>query len=181
MKQIGSPLLAVILSTLFTSCAWHPAAEETTNTATFQMRAVLDGPADDATEMIVVQNAERPAPKETLYVRNTALLDQTALKSARVEGNNFGLPQIALTFSDAGREQFAEVTRQNIGKRLAIVIDGRLYSAPTILTEISGGKATVTGNFTEHEAQELVAGINASVTRRTRKHVTSSPTVPDEP
>jgi preprotein translocase subunit SecD len=88
------------------------------------------------------------------------------LKSASVITNQpAGKPRLQITFTDAGAKQLAEVTHQNIGKRLAIIIDGRLYSAPTIKSEIRGGQAEITGNFSETEAQDLAAKINQSVTK----------------
>jgi preprotein translocase subunit SecD len=88
------------------------------------------------------------------------------LKSASVITNQpAGKPWIQITFTDAGAKQFAKVTHQNIGKRLAIIIDGRLYSAPTIKSEIRDGKAQITGNFSVQEANDLAAKINQSVTK----------------
>ena len=53
--------------------------------------------------------------------------------------------------------------KENINKRLAIVLDGHLYSAPVIRSEISGGKAQITGSFTEEEANALAAKINDAI------------------
>jgi preprotein translocase subunit SecD len=77
-----------------------------------------------------------------------------------------GAPQIDVQFSEVGRELFAAITRENINKRLAIVLDGHLYSAPVIRTEIPGGKAQITGSFTQQEARELAAKINDAITAR---------------
>jgi preprotein translocase subunit SecD len=129
----------------------------------FQMRLVADAPSSESTEMSIIHQTESLPRKEVLYVQTAVLLDQTALKSAKVETDGLGHPQIAITFTEKGQQEFAEVTRQNIGKRLAIVIDGRLCSAPRIMTEIPGGKAIVSGNFSATEAEQLVAKINASL------------------
>jgi preprotein translocase subunit SecD len=161
-----SLLLAVAAFAVFTGCtaARHSTAPAP-KLATFQMHLVLDAPSSDSTEMSIVYKPERPTRKQVLNVQNTVLLDQTALKSAKVEKDNLGQPQIAITFTENGRKRFAEVTRQSVGKRLAIVIDGQLYSAPVIRTEIPGGKAEIVGDFSEQEAQELVAKINSSLSR----------------
>ena len=64
------------------------------------------------------------------------------------------------------KQRFAEVTRENIGRRLAIIVDGRICSAPVIQGEISGGKAQITGNFSEKEAKELAAKISFAITEK---------------
>jgi SecD/SecF fusion protein len=72
---------------------------------------------------------------------------------------------IQIVFTADGKKRFAEVTRESVGRRLAIVIDGRLHSAPRIMTAIPGGKAEISGSFSEPEARELAAKITASLTR----------------
>ncbi len=132
----------------------------------FQFRLVLNAPSAKADPMTVVQPGADAKAAETLYVQKKVLLDQTDLKSASVITNQpAGKPRLQITFTDAGAKQLAKVTHQNIGKRLAIIIDGRLYSAPTIKSEIRGGQAEITGNFSEAEAQDLAAKINQSVTK----------------
>jgi len=132
----------------------------------FQFRLVLDAPSAKADPMTVVQPAVDAKAAETLYVQKKVLLDQTDLKSASVITNQpAGKLRIDITFTDAGAKRFAKVTHQNIGKRLAIIIDGRLYSAPTIRSEIRDGKAQIDGNFSEVEVQDLAAKINQSVTK----------------
>ncbi|MGB7767667.1 MAG: sigma-70 family RNA polymerase sigma factor [Verrucomicrobiia bacterium] len=132
----------------------------------FQFRLVLNAPSAKADPMTVVQPGADAKATETLYVQKKVLLDQTDLKSANVITNQpAGKPRIQITLTAAGAKRFAKVTRQNIGKRLAIIIDGRLYSAPTIKSEIRGGNAEINGNFSETEAQDLATRINQSVTK----------------
>jgi preprotein translocase subunit SecD len=163
-KNAWSPLLAIIISTAFTGCtSTQHLATAAPHTATFQMRLALDAPSSDSTEMSVIQKTESPTPKEVVYVQNAVLLDQTALKSAKVIKDSLGNPQIAVTFTESGRKRFAEVTRQSIGRRLAIVIDGQLYSVPKIMMEIPSGKANISGGFSDQEAEELVRKINVAL------------------
>ncbi len=97
-------------------------------------------------------------------MQKTPLLDYTAISSATVTKNaSSGAPEINLEFSEEGKELFAAVTKENLNKRLAIVLDGQVYSAPVIRSEISGGKAQITGSFTEQEANALAAKINEAV------------------
>jgi preprotein translocase subunit SecD len=58
------------------------------------------------------------------------------------------------------------VTRENVNKRLAIVLGGQLYAAPLLLSEISRGKAQISGSFTEDEANQLAAKINDVISVR---------------
>ena len=98
---------------------------------------------------------------EKLHVQKKPLLDRSALKSAAVQRNAVtGAPEIAITFTERGAKRFAEVTRDHIGQRLAIVINGEVYSAPKIMAEIAGGKGVISGSFTEQEATELAAKLN---------------------
>ena len=132
----------------------------------FQFRLVLNAPSAKADTMTIVRPGADAQADETLYVQKKVLLDQTDLKSASVITNQpAGKLRIDITFTDAGAKRFAKVTHQNIGKQLAIIIDGRLYSAPTIKSEIRDGKAQITGNFSVQEANDLAAKINQSVTK----------------
>ncbi len=69
--------------------------------------------------------------------------------------------QVGLKFNDEGSKIFEELTRQNVGKRLAIYLDGAPINAPVVQEEISGGQAEITGNFSITEAKELVRRLNA--------------------
>ena len=71
------------------------------------------------------------------------LLTGADLADARAVFDQFGRPQVSLTFTPEGAKKFEEVTRQNIGKRLAIVLDGRVYTAPVIRQAITGGQAVI--------------------------------------
>jgi preprotein translocase subunit SecD len=71
-----------------------------------------------------------------------------------------GRPQISLTLTAEGTKTFAEITRKNVKRQLAMVSDGKVLSAPTIQTEIAGGKAVITGSFTMKKAREIAAKIN---------------------
>lgn len=123
--------------------------------APFQVQLVLDEPGQDTVSVTNDSNGE------TLQVRKAPLLDHTAIQTAAVTKNLLtGESEVAVEFSQEGKELFAAITRENINKRLAIVLDGRLYSAPVIKSEIPGGKAMITGRFTEEEALALAEKIN---------------------
>ncbi|GGM94721.1 protein translocase subunit SecDF [Thermus composti] len=83
------------------------------------------------------------------------LLTGADLADARAVFDQFGRPQVSLTFTPEGAKKFEEVTRQNIGKRLAIVLDGNVYTAPVIRQAITGGQAVIEGLSSLEEASEI--------------------------
>jgi RNA polymerase sigma factor (sigma-70 family) len=124
----------------------------------FQVQLVLDEPDVNSESMT------NSAGDEAYYVQKAPLMDYAAIRSATVERNaSSGAPEINVEFSDVGKELFAAVTKENLNRRLAIVLDGHLYAAPLIRSEITGGKAQITGNFTEEEARALAAKINDAI------------------
>ncbi len=72
-----------------------------------------------------------------------------------------GLPQIALQFDAEGTKLFAEITTRDVGKRIAIFLDGQILSAPTVNSPITDGRAIITGQFNLTEAKDLVTRLNA--------------------
>ena len=70
-------------------------------------------------------------------------------------------PTVNIEFSAVGAKKFAEITKRNIGKPLAIFLDNRLLTAPIVQTEIPDGKAVISGNFTLDDAKRLVIQLNA--------------------
>jgi preprotein translocase subunit SecD len=72
-----------------------------------------------------------------------------------------GLPQISLQFDAEGTKLFSEITTRNVGKRVAIFLDGEILSAPTVQTAITDGKAVINGQFTVTQAKELVTRLNS--------------------
>jgi len=85
-------------------------------------------------------------------------LTGSIVKQAMAVPGNFGEPQINFQLNDAGAARFAELTREYRGRKLAIVLDGELYSAPNINEPIETGNGQITGDFSEAEAREL-AGV----------------------
>jgi protein-export membrane protein SecD len=84
------------------------------------------------------------------------------LKSASVVFENQGMskPQVSLHFNDEGTKLFAEITKRNLQKPVAIYLDGSVISAPNVQSEITNGEAVITGNFTLQEAKELAQRLN---------------------
>lgn len=71
-----------------------------------------------------------------------------------------GLPQVSLQFDAEGAKLFAELTKKNIGKQIAILLDGEIVSAPTVQSEIPNGEAVITGDYNLKEAKALVSRLN---------------------
>ena len=86
-----------------------------------------------------------------------APLDGSAVTDARVSYDNGrgGYPGVSMTMNAEGANIWAHLTKDNIGKQVAIVLDGTVYSYPTVQTEITGGSSSITGNFSVEEATDL--------------------------
>lgn len=84
------------------------------------------------------------------------------LKRAQVEfDQSTGAPIVNITFNDEGKNLFGEVTSRNVGKPVAIFLDGLPISTPTVQQAITGGTAQITGNFTLTEAKQLAQRLNS--------------------
>ncbi len=85
-----------------------------------------------------------------------APLDGGAVTDARVQYGNTGAnPEVSMTMNAEGANVWARMTKDNIGRQIAIVLDGMVYSFPNVQSEISGGSSQITGNFTLEEAEDL--------------------------
>jgi preprotein translocase subunit SecD len=97
-----------------------------------------------------------------ILLRNKSLLTGDALENAKVQiGDRFGEPHVSLKFNAQGARDFDRITGENVKKRLAIVLDGMVHSAPVIQERISGGQAQITGSFTMEEATDLAIVLRA--------------------
>jgi preprotein translocase subunit SecD len=93
------------------------------------------------------------------------------LARARLEFDQNYQPVVAFAFNPAGAQRFARITTDNVGKRFAIVLDGRVISAPHIMGPITGGKCIIEGAFTTQEANELAVLLNSGALPVTLKLV----------
>ncbi len=84
------------------------------------------------------------------------------LKSAQLSFNpTTGEPIVNLNFNDEGSKLFEQITKENIGKTVAIYLDGQVISAPVVREAITGGQAQISGNFTALEGRQLVGRLNS--------------------
>jgi preprotein translocase subunit SecD len=94
--------------------------------------------------------------KMPLLLKKQAVLTGDLLSEARVNiDQRFNEPYVSISFNATGARIFEEVTGSNVKKRLAIILDNTVYSAPVIQEKISGGHAQITGNFTTEDAKDL--------------------------
>jgi preprotein translocase subunit SecD len=97
-----------------------------------------------------------------IVLKDRTLLTGATITNAEVRiDTQYNTPYVAMDFDAQGAKVFERVTGENIKKRLAIVLDGVVYSAPVIQDKIGGGKATITGNFTDQEAKDLAVVLRA--------------------
>ena len=95
-------------------------------------------------------------------VKKRAAMTGDLVTDARVNiDRQYNQPYVSLQFSSVGARRFAELTGQNVGKRMAIVLDGNIHSAPVIRERIGGGRAQITGHFTMEEAKDLAIVLRA--------------------
>ena len=105
---------------------------------------------------------------EEVFVKQRPEMSGDVLEGAHARPDQYGKPEIILSFTSDGKKRFAEVTRdiaqnnQRSGHtgRLAIILDGKLYSAPTVREEINSSTAQITGTFTDRQALELANVLN---------------------
>jgi SecD/SecF fusion protein len=108
-------------------------------------------------ERMTMVNSDRFGKKSlvTCFVQIHPQMSGMDITNANVVTDQYGQRQISLEFNSKGAQKFGEVTSKNIGNRLGIVLDGTLYSAPVIQSAIYGGNASISGDFSQEEAQNV--------------------------
>ncbi|MGB2600508.1 MAG: protein translocase subunit SecD [Candidatus Omnitrophota bacterium] len=111
----------------------------------------------------IKETATRDDKKETLLVETDAVLTGDMLVDATTEFSQqgFGQPYVSLELNDKGADIFADVTGRNVGKRLAIVLDNEVQTAPVIRERIPSGRAQITGNFSLEESKDIALILRA--------------------
>jgi preprotein translocase subunit SecD len=99
--------------------------------------------------------------KTPYLIQKRILLDGSLLTHARVEFDQFNQPRIGIEFDRKGARIFERITGENINRRLAIILDNKVYSAPVIQDRIAGGKAVITGKFSLNDATDLAIALRA--------------------
>ncbi len=119
---------------------------------TDKLKTALAGTVADRYELKYTLDENEP-----LLLEKQAVLTGDALTNAsvRFDQSQFNEPIVSLQFNSAGAKKFAELTAANVGRRLAIVLDGKVQSAPRIREAIPSGEAVITGRFDAQVAQDL--------------------------
>jgi preprotein translocase subunit SecD len=94
-------------------------------------------------------------------IKKRVMLAGDVLSDARVSIGQFNEPYVSVTFDAKGAHEFDRITAENVKKRMAIVLDNTVYSAPVIQERISGGRAQISGTFTMQEANDLAIVLRA--------------------
>ena len=93
--------------------------------------------------------------------RDSAALDGGAVSNARQDIDERGNPSVSMEMNQRGAREWANITAANIQKSVAITLDGKVYTFPTVQGEIKGGNSQITGNFSIKEAQDLATVLKA--------------------
>jgi preprotein translocase subunit SecD len=110
---------------------------------------------------LVTTRADGSQTEAPIVLKKDAVLTGEYITDAKVLLDTWNKPYVSISFNSRGGTIFANLTGENVNKRMAIVLDGKVYSAPVIQEKISGGKASITGNFTKEEARDLAVVLRA--------------------
>jgi len=132
---------------------------------THDVNAALKGnvpPGSQILYEIKVDPATSREIKVPYLLKKGTLLTGAYLTDARVQiDSQYNEPYVSIDFDKKGARLFERITEENVKKRLAIVLDNKVYSAPVIQEKISGGSARITGNFSPEEAHDLAIVLRA--------------------
>jgi len=145
MKRIA--VLIVFLSLL--ACG---TPEKEVEKVRVEFRAAQTEPGEGLIRMTI------PGTVQAFYVHNEVLISNADIAWAVVSSWE-GRPVVELTLTESGKEKFAQVTKENVGKRMGILVNGELLLVPVIQAPILNGKAVIDGKFTEEEAERIATGI----------------------
>ena len=90
-----------------------------------------------------------------------APLEGDVITSAKDDFDQMGHPSVSMQMNSDGARRWSQITKQNIGKAVAIVLDDAVYSAPRILSQIDGGNSQITGSFTIEDTKDLANTLNS--------------------
>ena len=161
--RAGSPVIGIVAPqnrALVDSILASPLAKQklpSDFSAVWEVKAT-EFPVYDANGNIMkkANGEDRTTPYyQLIALKGDAALEGDAVTSANSEYDNMRGNTVNMRMNDAGAQAWATLTRNNIGRPIAIVLDNNVYSYPNVNNEITGGSSEITGNFTPEEANDL--------------------------
>ncbi|MFN3814413.1 MAG: protein translocase subunit SecD [Aquificaceae bacterium] len=132
-------------------------------TALLELKLVVESGTKEALESKLTRDTEllpSKDPSEWFLVEKLPVITGADLKTAYTSTDEFGSPSVTFELTDKGSKAFGDATEKNIGRRLAIVLDKKIMSAPVIRSRITD-RGQITGQFTPEEAKELAIVLKA--------------------
>ncbi|OPX20943.1 MAG: preprotein translocase subunit SecF [Desulfobacca sp. 4484_104] len=129
-----------------------------------ELNRVLADKIPPNTEVFKYKSVDRQTGSikwSSLLLEKKVLLTGAAIKGARVRYGDYNEPEVLVDFNSLGAKRFDQITAANVKRRLAIVLDNVVQSAPVIQERISGGTCQITGSFTPEEASDLAIVLRA--------------------
>lgn len=140
----------------------------------FQIRLVSGVPTKNTVQFPVVKIFGRSDDDlKKLNIQKKVLIDGSDVKSVHESKVTFGnrtYVSVVIQFNKVGTKKFARISGNNIHRRLAIIVDGKICTAPVIFVQIFAGTVNISGDMTEKEAKELAAKINSSISKKYNNH-----------
>lgn len=124
----------------------------------------FEGKVPEEDQILFERVVDKEGSQEHLIpylVKKRVMLAGDVLSDARVSIGQFNEPYVSVTFDAKGAREFDRITGENVKKRMAIVLDNTIYSAPVIQERITGGRAQITGTFSMEEANNLAIVLRA--------------------
>jgi preprotein translocase subunit SecD len=145
-------LIATLMAGSFTVKSAEPSS--------FEIRQVVEERDSAGAETLPFAHTQSGA-ENSLRVMKQAVLDGSDVARATTQKDPItGDNGVLVSLTEKGKERFAALTERSIGKRLAVVVDGKIMVAPVVRTKIPGGSLVISGNLTQKEAADLAAKFN---------------------
>lgn len=141
----------------FVEAEWAPITD---TPLTPEQIALLGGPEATLTMYTQRDAAGRVISEKPIFLKKTAITGAD-LKSAYSGSDQYSRPIVNIEFTPEGTRKFHDVTARSVGKPLAILLDGKVISAPQVNEAISGGRAQISGQFSNQEVRDLVIQLKA--------------------
>jgi SecD/SecF fusion protein len=148
-----------------------------------QLNQALADKIPPADEIYIEKSIDRESGRlvsKPLLLQKKVLLTGDAVKNAAVRIGNYNEPYVSMELNRRGGAEFARITGENVKRRLAIILDGVVRSAPQIQERIGGGRCQITGSYTPDEAHDLAIVLRAGALPATVKivqNITVGPTL----